>query len=99
MPGQRPGGVGQYFDGPIGDPGRLLVREVHTSTCSHCQAQTEFASQRAMLDHVDICRGCMKLICLACVGQPCRPWEKEAERQEREALLNQRLQVNMWRCY
>lgn len=52
-----------------------------------------------MLDHVDICRGCMKLICLACVGQPCRPWEKEAERQEREALLNQRLQVNMWRCY
>jgi hypothetical protein len=43
-----------------------------------------------MTDHVDVCRGCMRLICLQCVGQPCRPWEKECERLEREARLRNR---------
>jgi hypothetical protein len=84
MPGQSPGSVGQYFcDG-------LLVSEVHTSACAHCQRLTDIPSRRRMTDHVDVCRGCMRLICLWCVGQPCRPWEKECERLEREARLRNR---------
>lgn len=100
MPAQlrfKAGGIGQYFEGAIGD--RVLVREVHASTCSHCQAQTEYPSQKRMMEFVDICRGCMRLICLGCVGQPCRPFEAEAERQEAVARLERRLQIGAWRCY
>ncbi len=102
MPAQlrfRAGGVGQYFDGPIGDAGRVLISEVHASTCSHCQAQSEYPSQRRMMEFVDICRGCMRLICLSCAGKPCRPFEQEAERQEALARLQARLEVGAWRCY
>lgn len=35
-----------------------------------------------MHEHVDFCRSCGKLICNECAGKPCRPWEKEMERQE-----------------
>lgn len=71
----RPGAVGEYrCDG--------IVVEVYASTCAHCQHITEFPSLKAMTDHVDVCRSCMRLICLRCVGKPCRPWEREMERQE-----------------
>lgn len=97
MPGQRAGGVGQYFEDGI------LIREVYVSTCSHCQSQTEFPSRRAMMDHVEICRGCMRLICLKCCGKPCRPYEQEAERQEREARLQSAFGPvtagSPWRCW
>ena len=99
MPAQlrfKAGAVGQYFDGPLHD-GRLV--EVHSSTCSHCQAQTEFPTQKRMMEFVDVCRGCMRLICLGCVGKPCRPFEAEADRIEREHRLQQRLQAAAWRCY
>jgi hypothetical protein len=72
----EPGGVGESFD-PING-----VVTQYTSTCSHCQHITEFPSKRKMMEHVEICRGCMKLICLECVGLPCRPYENEADRQE-----------------
>lgn len=72
---QKPGGVGVYF-GPV------AAVEVHTSTCAHCQKITEFPSLRVMHQRVDICRGCMKLVCLNCAGGVCRPWEREMERQE-----------------
>lgn len=93
MPKQQAGAFGAYFlDG-------RLVREVHASTCSHCAAITEFPSRREMLDHVDICRGCMRLICLGCVGKPCRPFEREAERVEREARLRALYgEPPGWRC-
>ena len=97
--GQKPGGIGQYFEGAIGDPGRVLIREVYASTCRHCGEITEFASQRSMMDHVEICRGCMSLICLRCYGQPCVPAEKRAEMMEREAQLRRRLAQDAWGCY
>jgi len=54
---------------------------------------------------VDVCRGCMKLICLQCAGKPCRPAEKEVERQEAEYRLAQKIGLPAvfidakWRCY
>lgn len=92
----KAGGVGQYFEGQNFEG---KVTEVYASTCSHCGSLTEFPSQRTMMDHVEICRGCMKLICLRCHGGPCRPFEAEAERQEREARLRERLERQGWRCY
>jgi hypothetical protein len=75
MPGQKPGGLIE-ITGPYG------VETQHASTCAHCQKVSTFASLRAMHEHVDVCRSCMKLICSDCAGKPCRPWEKEMERQE-----------------
>ena len=95
MSRQRAGAVGQYFEGAINDPGRVLVGEVHSSTCAHCSAMTEFPSQKTMLEYVDICRGCMRLICLPCVGKPCDPVEAKLERQELEA----RLRREGYRCF
>ena len=82
----KPGGVSEYFD-PIGG-----VTTLHCSTCAHCQRHTEFPSMRKMHEHVDVCRGCMKLICLECAGKPCRPYEKEVERQEAEARLRAKIE-------
>lgn len=92
----KPGSVGQYFEGPQWD-GRCV--EVYSSVCAHCQQPTEFLSLMTMRDFVDICRGCMRLICQKCASGPCRPFEKEAERQESEARLRQRLGIQAWRCY
>lgn len=99
MAGQKPGGVGEYFDGPYRDPGRIVIKTMYSSTCAHCTSMTEFPSMRTMHEHVEVCRGCMRLICLACSGKPCRPAEKEMERQETEMRLHQRLERERWRCY
>lgn len=88
----KPGGVSEYFD-PLG------TTTVHCSTCAHCQRQTEFPSMRKMHEHVDVCRSCMKLICLGCAGKPCRPYEKECERLEAEARLAAKVQARSWGCY
>lgn len=96
MPAQlrfRPGAVGQLFH-----EGQL-VKEVHSSTCSHCQKMTEFESRRTMMEHVDFCRGCMRLICLDCYGKPCVPFERRAERMEELARLRSRIHMQAWRCY
>lgn len=74
----RPGSVGQYFD----QDAKVECVEVHSSTCSHCQRLTEFPSMRKMMDHVDICRSCMKLVCLHCAGKPCRTWLQQCEIDE-----------------
>jgi hypothetical protein len=92
----KPGAVSQYFDEP-GQSGR--VREIHSSTCSHCQHMTEFPSMRRMMEFVEICRGCMKLICLGCVGKPCVPFEKRVDIKEREDELHAKLVREGWRCY
>jgi hypothetical protein len=88
----KPGGVALYCD-PLGE------LEAHASTCSHCQHITEFPSMRRMMEYVEICRGCMKLICLGCVGKPCVPYEKECERQEAEYRLQRRIEGGGWGCY
>ncbi len=77
----RPGSIGQYFDGPAWE-GKFV--EVHSSTCAHCSRMTEFPSLRVMMEHVDICRSCMKLICLGCVGRGCAPFMKQVEMMEAE---------------
>ncbi len=92
----KPGGVGQYFEGPAW-AGKCV--EVHESTCAHCARITGFPSLKRMMDHVDICRGCMKLICLGCLGKPCTPQELECERIEREATLRHRIEQGAWGCY
>lgn len=89
----KPGGVAFYCDPVLG------VTEVHCSTCRHCQRQTEFPSMRKMMEYVEICRGCMKLICLECAGKPCRPYEKELDRQEAEYRLQRRIESAGWGCY
>jgi len=104
----RPGSINQYFDEAVwtpnvtGSTGRWsgrLVKEEHASTCSHCQHSTNFPSLRAMMDHVDICRGCMKLVCLACAGKPCRPWEAEVERVENEERIRAAVERAAWGSY
>jgi len=89
----NPGGINFYFDPVFGEV------ESHSSTCKHCQKISDFASRRVMMDHVDICRNCMALICLDCVKKPCRPYEQEAERQEKEWRLRSRIHMQAWRCY
>ena len=89
----KPGGINFYTD-PYG-----TVIESYSSTCSHCQHITDFNSKKVMMDHVDLCRGCMKLICLECVGKPCLPYEKQAEIQEKEYKLRSRIHLQGWRCY
>jgi len=72
----KPGGLSQSFD----ETGRCT--EVHSSTCSHCQHITDFPSMKEMHEHVDICRSCMKLVCLGCAGKPCVTWLKQCEIEE-----------------
>jgi hypothetical protein len=98
-PRVRAGGIGQYFDGPNWT-GKCV--EVYESTCAHAwcgQKITTFPNLRKMMDHVEICRGCMRLICLECIGKPCLPAEKEAERLEAEERLRRRVAINTWGCY
>jgi hypothetical protein len=71
----KPGGISEYF-------GPHERKEVYSSTCSHCQIITDFPSMRKMHEYVDICRGCMKLICLECAGKPCITWLKQCEIEE-----------------
>lgn len=71
----KPGGVGQYF-GPEGQV------EIETSTCAHCNRITDIPNRRKMHEQVDICRSCMKLICLECADKPCTPFMKRVEEAE-----------------
>jgi hypothetical protein len=75
---QRPGGIGILFM-----PEGAQV-EVETSTCAHCQHLTDIPSRRKMMDYVDVCRVCDKLVCLACAGGPCTPHMRKIEQMERD---------------
>ena len=92
----KPGGIGQYFEGPNWTG---KVREVYTSSCAHCGIPTEFESKRKMMEHVDLCFGCMRLICLNCYGKPCETQEAMCERVEQEAKLQDKLLRAAWGCY
>lgn len=76
-------GVGEYRD-HLGN-----VTEVYAVTCAHCQHIVEFPSRRQMMEHVEFCRGCGKLVGIecGCAGGPCNPWERELDKQEKEANL------------
>ena len=80
----KAGGVGFYCDG-------YVTTEVGTSTCQHCGKITDIPSQRKLMEYVDVCRQCMKLICLECVGKPCTPLMKKIERHEEEFYRKQQL--------
>ena len=82
----KPGGIVFKCDG-------WREIEAHTSTCAHCQRMTEFASLRKMTDHVDICRSCMRLICLQCAGSPCVTWAKKCDIEE--AIARRKLWGNL----
>ena len=90
----KPGGFSQSID-HLG-----TITEVHSSTCNHCQKITDIPSVRRMMEFVELCRGCMKLVCLEnCAGKPCRPWEQECERQEREHEVAKAVARASWGCY
>lgn len=61
------GGVSQYF---LPD-GRMVERG--TKKCNHCQRPVEVDDLRKLMEVMDLCRGCMKLICLPCYGET---WQK-----------------------
>ena len=103
-----PGGVNVYVDPVTGK-----VTETHSSTCNHCQHLSEFESLKRMFNKkdpgsrwevVDICRGCMKLICEKCAmermaGAPCVPFERRLEWVENLHRLKTRVHMQAWRCY
>jgi hypothetical protein len=71
----KPGGVGIYTcDG--------LETWVDTATCSHCQRIIDIPSRRKMHEVSDVCRACMKIICVTCAGQPCVTWLKKCDIEE-----------------
>jgi hypothetical protein len=85
---QKPGGVGIYTcDG--------IAVEVMTSTCVHCAKITDIQSRKRMLDVVDICRQCMRLICADCAGKPCSPWQKKIEAIEESAYRQEQFRKSM----
>jgi len=79
----RPGSIEEHHDG-FGN-----VRVTEASTCCHCQKITTIPNRRTMMDHVEICRNCMGLICLECYGKPCRPIMKRIEESEEREYRKQ----------
>ena len=91
----KPGGINTYFDPVLGEV------ETHSSTCRHCQHITDFPSRRVMMDHVDLCRSCMELVCREpeCQQRGCVPYEKQAEMEEKAFYLKSRIHMIGWKCY
>lgn len=83
------GGVSQHFN-----PDGSMV-EVGASTCAHCQHITEIPNRRQMMEHVDFCRACMRLICLKCAGKPCTPIMRQIEEAEERFYRSQQFAKSM----
>jgi hypothetical protein len=88
----KAGGISEYW----GPNGEYTIK--YCSTCAHCQVHTEFSNHKERLEKTDVCRGCMRLICLRCAGKPCLPWEKQCEYAER-AYLKAKIERDGWGCY
>jgi hypothetical protein len=77
---QQPGSVGQYFP-EHHQQGKAV--EVWASKCAHCQHLTEafdLGAKRA----INVCRGCMRLICNRCADKGvCFTDEEQAEIEEK----------------
>lgn len=59
------------------------VVEHDTFTCAHCQRVTVVRHRARGEDMGGLCRLCYKLICPACVGHGCVPFEKNLDHYER----------------
>ena len=93
---RKPGGVNVFLDHYTGNE-----IETHSSTCNHCQHLTEFPSRKVMMDYVDLCFKCMKLVCREpeCQRQGCIPYDKRAEMAETEEKIRSRIHMQAWKCY
>lgn len=76
----RPGGYIFSFDAGG------VRQEADTFTCCHCQKVVIVKPKCDVDDLGGMCRLCMKMICPACVDQPCTPFEKSLEREEARDL-------------
>lgn len=65
----------------ITEPDRPII-ERDTMTCNHCQRIVHVPVNNKIEEVGDFCRGCMKVICLRCVGQGCTPFLKKIEIEE-----------------
>lgn len=73
---RNPGGRARV-SGPAG------VAEIDSFTCRHCQVVTFVRPKQRAADIGGICKVCMGLICVRCVGlMRCDPIEKKLERAE-----------------
>lgn len=82
----QPGSVVEFRD-EIGN-----LTENYGSVCAHCQRLTMMTSQREVSEKTDLCRQCMRLVCLHCAGKGCTPWEKQMEAQEHRGRFRQALE-------
>lgn len=88
----KPGGVGISFN-PDGS-----IVEVDTVTCSHwpCQKIIDIPNKRTMMERVELCRACMKLICLECAGKKvCTTKMREIDRIEQEHYRKQQFRKSL----
>lgn len=58
------------------------IKECDTHTCAHCQKLVFTPPNKKIEEVGDFCRGCMKVICLNCVGKGCTPFLKKIELEE-----------------
>ncbi len=61
------------------------IRECDTHTCNHCQQLVHVRPNKRIEEVGDICRGCMKVICLNCAGRGCTPFLKQLDIMEARA--------------
>lgn len=72
----RPEGGYLVTTGPHG------ITEASTFTCGHCQKIVMVRAKERPEDIGGLCYVCDRMICPHCVGQGCRPFEKDLEAQE-----------------
>jgi hypothetical protein len=84
----KPGGYAAIRDPECG------LREADTFTCKHCQRIVHVKAGADPTALGGYCRCCDGLICAACVGQPCTPWERQMEAIER-GLARQRFRARL----
>jgi hypothetical protein len=58
------------------------TQEFDTFTCAHCNRVTHVKPRARPQDIGGLCKQCMGLICPACVGQPCVPFEQKLQAWE-----------------
>ena len=88
---RNPGGYGiitspvpsaLHFDGRRREHMRAGIFETDTFTCFHCNTVTHVKPRMDAADMGGLCKVCMKLICVHCVGKGCDPMEEKLKRAE-----------------
>lgn len=72
---RRPHGVGIIYD-------THQTVEMDTYKCAHCQAIKHVKPKERPEDIGGLCYVCSGLICSACVGKGCDPFEEKLKRME-----------------